>query len=88
VHHSGAWYQIDGLDLGVMPVRQGRPRLLIGAGGPRMLRIAARYADVVGLLPAPIKDSEDRDDPRDRLPAALDQKLACCARRPATGSAS
>jgi len=76
VHHSGAWYQIDGLELDVMPARQGRPRLLIGAGGPRMLRIAARHADVVGLLPAPIKGSEDRDDPRDRLPAALDQKLA------------
>jgi probable F420-dependent oxidoreductase len=76
VHHSGAWYHIDGLDLDVMPERRGRPRVLIGAGGPRMLRVAARYADIVGLLPAPIKDSEDRDDPRDRLPPALDRKLA------------
>jgi probable F420-dependent oxidoreductase len=75
VHHSGAWYQIDGLDLDVMPERHGRPRLLIGAGGPRMLRIAAGHADIVGLLPAPIKGSEDRDDPFDRLPSALDQKL-------------
>jgi probable F420-dependent oxidoreductase len=76
VHHSGAWYQIDGLDLDVMPERHGRPRLLIGAGGPRMLRVAARHADVVGLLPAPIKGPDDRDDPLDRLPPALDQKLA------------
>jgi len=30
----------------------------------------------VGLLPAPIKSSGDRDDPRDLLPAALDQKIA------------
>ena len=75
VHHSGAEYQIDGLDLDVMPERHGSPRLLIGAGGPRMLGIAARYADIVGLLPAPIKGSEDRDDPADRLPAAFDQKL-------------
>jgi probable F420-dependent oxidoreductase len=75
VHHSGSWYQIDGLNLDVMPERHGGPRLLIGAGGPRMLRVAARHADIVGLLPAPIKDSEDRDDPADRLPAALDQKL-------------
>jgi probable F420-dependent oxidoreductase len=75
VHQSGAWYQIDGLDLDVMPERHGRPRLLIGAGGPRMLRIAAGHADIVGLLPAPIKGSEDRDDPFDRLPSALDQKL-------------
>ena len=72
VHHSGIWYQIDGLDLDVMPERQGRPRLLIGAGGPRMLRVAARHADIVGLLPAPIKGSDDGDDPADRLPAAFD----------------
>jgi probable F420-dependent oxidoreductase len=76
VHHSGAWYQIDGLELDVMPERHGRPRLLIGAGGPRMLAIAARHADIVGLLPAPIKGAEDRDDPADRLPPAFDQKLA------------
>jgi probable F420-dependent oxidoreductase len=76
VHHSGAWYQIDGLELDVMPERHGRPRLLIGAGGPRMLAIAARHADIVGLLPAPIRDADDRDDPLDRLPRALDDKLA------------
>jgi alkanesulfonate monooxygenase SsuD/methylene tetrahydromethanopterin reductase-like flavin-dependent oxidoreductase (luciferase family) len=58
-----------------MPERQGRPRLLIGAGGPRMLRLAAQHADIVGILPAPISDAEDRDDPADRLPPALDQKL-------------
>ena len=76
VHHSGAGYEIDGLDLDVMPKRQGCPQLLIGAGGPRMLRLAARHADIVGLLPAPIKGSDDRDDPADRLPPALERKLA------------
>jgi probable F420-dependent oxidoreductase len=76
VHHVGHWYRIDGLDLDVMPQRQGSPRLLIGAGGPRMLRLAARHADIVGLLPAPVKGAEDRDDPLDRLPAAFDEKLA------------
>ena len=76
VHHSGTWYQIDGLDLDVMPGRRGRPRLLIGAGGPRMLRVAARHADIVGLLPAPIRDADEGDDPLDRMPAALESKLA------------
>lgn len=84
VHHFGPCYRIDGLDLDVMPQRQGSPRLLIGAGGPRMLRLAARHADIVGLLPAPIKGAEDRDDPLDRLPAAFDQKLAVL--RPAAGA--
>ena len=76
VHHQGASYQIDGLALDVMPEHHGCPPVLIGAGGPRMLRVAARHADIVGLLPAPIKNAEDRDDPGDRLPPALDRKLA------------
>lgn len=76
VEHVGPSYQVSSLDLDVLPPRDGRPRLLIGAGGPRMLGIAARHADTVGLLSSPIKNSEERDDPRDRLPAAFDQKIA------------
>jgi probable F420-dependent oxidoreductase len=76
VDHPGASYQVTGLDLDVLPPQQGRPRLLVGAGGPRMLGVAARHADTVGLLPAPIKSTGDRDDPLDLLPAALDQKIA------------
>jgi hypothetical protein len=40
-----------------------------------MLRLAARHADIVGVLPAPIRDSTDGDDRRDRLPAAFDAKI-------------
>jgi probable F420-dependent oxidoreductase len=76
VQHHGAWYHLDGLELDVMPEHHGRPPVLIGAGGPRMLRLAAAHADIVGLLPAPIKAPEDRDDPHDRLPSAFDDKLA------------
>jgi probable F420-dependent oxidoreductase len=75
VRHSGTWYQIDGLDLDVLPPAAGRPRLLIGAGGPRMLRLAAGHADIVGILPAPIQGSDDSDDPAERLPPAFDAKL-------------
>lgn len=76
VDHAGASYQVTGLELDVLPRPDGRPCLLVGAGGPRMLGVAARHADTVGLLPAPIKNSEDRDDPLDLLPAALDRKIA------------
>jgi hypothetical protein len=31
---------------------------------------------VVGLLPAPIRNATDSDDPADRLPAAFDAKIA------------
>jgi len=76
VDHAGAAYRVSGLSLDVLPRQQGRPRLFVGAGGPRMLGVAARHADTVGLLPAPIKNSQDRDDPHDLLPAALEKKLA------------
>lgn len=76
VNHAGAAYQVTGLGLDVLPPLQGRPRLLVGAGGPRMLGVAGRHADTVGLLPAPIKSAEDRDDALDLRPAALDQKIA------------
>ena len=76
VHYQGDFYRIDGLDLDVLPTpRPSSPRLLVGAGGRRMLRLAARHADIVGVLPAPIQNSTDSDNPIDRLPAAFDAKL-------------
>ena len=75
VDQAGTSYQVTGLGLDVLPPPQGRPRLVVGAGGPRMLGVAGRYADTVGLLPAPIKSADDRDDPLDLLPAALEQKI-------------
>jgi probable F420-dependent oxidoreductase len=76
VQHAGAAYQVDGLNLDVLPAGRGAPPILIGAGGPRMLRLAARHADIVGILPAPIKGAEDRDDPVDRQAAAFDNKVS------------
>ena len=51
VTHRGAHYRLDRARLAPLPVQQPHPPLIIGGGGPRMLRFAAREADVVGLLP-------------------------------------
>ncbi len=51
VDHAGTHYTLKGARLAPRQVQRPRPRLLIGGGGPRMLRIAARRADIVGLLP-------------------------------------
>ena len=51
VTHSGAHYHLDRAALAPLPVQRPHPPLIIGGGGPRMLRFAAREADVVGLLP-------------------------------------
>jgi len=51
VTHHGKHYDLDRADVGVEPIQKPRPPLAIGAGGPRMLRLAAREADIVGIVP-------------------------------------
>ena len=51
VDHDGAHYQMKGAYAGPPPMAGSRPRILIGGGGPRILKLAAREADIVGLHP-------------------------------------
>lgn len=43
--YQGKYYQLQGAVMLPPPVQRPRPALLIGAQGPRMVRIAAQYAD-------------------------------------------
>lgn len=47
----GRHYRLDGAQLAPTPVQRPHPRITIGGGGPRLLRLAAREADHIGLLP-------------------------------------
>jgi probable F420-dependent oxidoreductase len=76
VTFRGTHYDIDSLTLPVAAAQRPRPPLMIGGGGPKMLALAGRHADIAGVLPAPIRGDEDSDDPADRAPAALQAKLA------------
>lgn len=49
--HHGIHYQLDRARLAPLPVQRPHPPFIVGGGGPRMLRFAAREADMVGLLP-------------------------------------
>jgi len=51
VSHRGEHYWLDRASVGVETVQKPRPPLAIGGGGPRMLRLAGREADIVGLVP-------------------------------------
>lgn len=50
VTHHGEHYVLDGARISPLPVQRPIP-IHIGAGGPRMLRLAAREAQIVGLIP-------------------------------------
>lgn len=45
----GTHYQVSGLDGLPKPVQQPRPPILVGGGARRMLSLAARHADIVGV---------------------------------------
>lgn len=47
--HQGRHYAIDGLVGTPLPHRAGGPPVLVGGGGPKVLALAARQADIVGL---------------------------------------
>jgi probable F420-dependent oxidoreductase len=46
---EGEHYRIDGLEGFPKPVQRPGPPIVLGGGGPRMLRLAAREADIVGI---------------------------------------
>jgi probable F420-dependent oxidoreductase len=73
---TGKHYAIDGLDAFPKPAQRPRPPILLGAGSPRMLRLAGREADIVGLLTTSTRTGTLIDDAAERLAEATAQKLA------------
>ena len=73
VDHDGEHYHLRGARLGVEPVQRPHPPLVIGGGGPRMMRIAAREADIVSFIPQ--MDSRGRPDLREATVAATRAKV-------------
>jgi probable F420-dependent oxidoreductase len=72
---SGEHYTITGLDGLPKPVQQPHPPFLIGGGAPRVLRLAGREADIVGVNPAIRSGNVDEDAGRDMAPGVTDRKL-------------
>ena len=51
VDAKGRYYTVRGAKVLPKPIQRPRPPLMIGAGGPRLLRFAAEHADIVVLNP-------------------------------------
>ena len=74
--YEGKHYRISGLDGLPKPVQQPGPPVLIGGGGPRVLALAGREADIVGINPAVRSGRVDADASRDGMAQVTDRKLA------------
>jgi probable F420-dependent oxidoreductase len=73
---SGEHFEITDLDGTPEPFTPGGPPILVAGGGPRMLRFAARHADIVGVNPS-LPSSEARAEAsRDGVAERIDEKLA------------
>ncbi|HSK93820.1 MAG TPA: TIGR03621 family F420-dependent LLM class oxidoreductase [Candidatus Angelobacter sp.] len=51
VTHRGPHYRLEDARVGPLPVQLPHPPIMLGGGGPRLLRLAARHAQIVGLAP-------------------------------------
>src|SRR5262249_43973906 len=72
---TGKHYTVTGLDAFPKPVQRPHPPILIGASGKRMLSIAAREADIIGLQTVTTAHGAMTDDPANRLAPAVSQKI-------------
>jgi probable F420-dependent oxidoreductase len=73
--HSGTHYTITGMEGLPKPVQRPHPPLLIGGGGKRVLSIAAREADIIGIAPAAKTGNVDAETAQDTTNEATARKI-------------
>src|ERR671912_2720173 len=73
--YEGKHYRIAGLDGLPKPVQQPHPPILVGGGGPRLLRLAGREADIVGINPNLRAGEVSPDAVQDTIAAMTKQKV-------------
>lgn len=76
VTFTGKHYSITGIEGFPKPLQRPYPPILIGAGGRRMLTLAAREADIVGIMAGPLNAGEPTvNDPAAYSPESFAQKI-------------
>ncbi len=72
---QGEHYQIDDLAIFPKAVQRPHPPILIGGGKRRILTLAGREADIVGILTTSVASGTVLDDPNERTVAGMREKL-------------
>ena len=73
--YTGVHYAITQLRGYPQPVQRPHPPILVGGGGKRLLTIAGREADIVGVLNSSVASGSLSNDPGDLAPEAVAQKV-------------
>jgi len=72
---EGKHYRIDELEGTPKPLTAGGPPVIVGGGGRRVLQLAARVADIVGLNPKMAAGKIDATAGPSATPEATDRKI-------------
>ncbi len=73
---SGTHYTITDYNGSPKPTQQPHPPILVGGGGPRVLRLAGREADIVGINPNLRAGEVTNDAATNSVAEMIDQKVA------------
>lgn len=75
VTFAGKHYQVTGINGVPKPLQRPHPPLLIGGGKERMLKLAGREADIIGILTSDVSSGTLISAIRERMAAAVQQKI-------------
>ena len=72
---EGKHYSVSDIAMAAPLADGDPPRILIGGGGKRVLSIAGRYADIVGINPSMVEGKVTGDTARDLTPDRVREKI-------------
>jgi probable F420-dependent oxidoreductase len=75
VTFAGRHYRVTGHSIHPRPVQRPRPPVLIGGNAPRLLTLAAREADIVGLTGIAFRRGGQEPDVSDFRAAVVDERV-------------
>jgi probable F420-dependent oxidoreductase len=73
---SGEYYTVTGHDGTPKPAQRPHPPIFLGGGGKRLLTLAARQAQIIGLAPRLVNSDPPRLDPRSLTAGATEEKIS------------